>query len=62
MFGCVAYSHISDEKRGKLDDKLENCIYIGYSENFKTYRLYNLVSKKVIISRDVNFDKAKLWH
>lgn len=61
VFGCIAYSHISDEKRGKLDDKSEKCIFVGYSENSKAYRLYNPISKKVIISRDVKFDEAKLW-
>ena len=61
MFGCIAYSHNSDEKRGELDDKLEKCIFVGYSENSKAYRLYSPVSKKVIISRDVKFDEAKLW-
>jgi len=32
VFGCVAYAHVPKELRGKLDDKSEKCIFIGYSE------------------------------
>ena len=31
-FGCVAYAHILDHLRKKLDSKGEKCIFIGYSE------------------------------
>jgi hypothetical protein len=31
MFGCIAYVHVPDEKRSKLDPKAEKCIFIGYS-------------------------------
>jgi len=31
VFGCIAYVHVPDEKRSKLDPKVEKCIFIGYS-------------------------------
>jgi hypothetical protein len=31
VFGCIAYVHVPDEKRSKLDPKAEKCIFIGYS-------------------------------
>ena len=31
VFGCIAYVHIPDELRTKLDHKAEKCIFIGYS-------------------------------
>jgi len=31
MFGCIAYVHVPDEKRSKLDPKAEKYIFIGYS-------------------------------
>ncbi len=31
MFSCIAYVHVPDEKRSKLDLKAEKCIFIGYS-------------------------------
>jgi hypothetical protein len=31
VFGCIAYVHVPDEKRSKLDPKVDKCIFIGYS-------------------------------
>jgi hypothetical protein len=31
MFGCIAYVHVLDEKRSKLNPKVDKCIFIGYS-------------------------------
>ncbi|CAL8156615.1 unnamed protein product [Prunus armeniaca] len=56
VFGCIAYERIPDEKRKKLDDKGERCVFLGISEVSKAYKLFNHVSKKIIISRDVVFD------
>ncbi|CAL8078306.1 unnamed protein product [Prunus armeniaca] len=28
VFGCIAYAHIPDEKRKKLDDKSEKCVFL----------------------------------
>ena len=61
VFGCVAYSLVPAELRRKLDDKSEKCIFIGYSEESKAYRLYNPISKKLIISRDVRFEEEASW-
>ena len=61
VFGCVAYAHVPDQLRKKLDDKGEKCIFIGYSTNSKAYKLYNPETKKIIISRDVKFDEQGTW-
>ena len=61
VFGCVAYAHILDQKRTKLDDKGEKCIFLGVSEQLKAYKLYNPNTKKIIISHDVAFDEKQLW-
>jgi transposase InsO family protein len=37
VFGCIAYSHIPDEKRMKLDAKSRKCLFIGYSTESKGY-------------------------
>lgn len=55
IFGCVTYTHVPDEKRKKLDDKGMRCVFLGVSEESKDYRLYNLITKKIVISRDVIF-------
>ncbi|KAF7147957.1 hypothetical protein RHSIM_Rhsim03G0172600 [Rhododendron simsii] len=61
IFGCVAYAHIPDQKRKKLDDKGEKCIFLGVSDQSKAYKLYNPITKKILISRDVIFDEAQTW-
>lgn len=34
---------------------------MGYNENSKTYKLYNLIIEKIIISRDIIFVGEKLF-
>ncbi|KAG6528166.1 hypothetical protein ZIOFF_010316 [Zingiber officinale] len=57
VFGSVAYSLIPQANKNKFDDKSEKCIFIGYSERSKAYKLYNPKTKKIVISRDVLFDE-----
>jgi len=53
VFGSITYAHVPKAARSKLDDKAEKTIFIGYKHG--GYKLYNLMTKKVIISRDVTF-------
>jgi len=57
----IAYAHVPDVKRTKLDDKSMKCVFIGVSEECKAYMLYNLITKKIIISKDVLFDEENIW-
>ncbi|MCO5566386.1 hypothetical protein L7F22_020063 [Adiantum nelumboides] len=38
VFGCIAYMHVPDELRTKLDPKAEKCAFIGYSVEQKGYK------------------------
>jgi hypothetical protein len=58
MFGCIAYVHVPDEKRSKLDPKVEKCIFIGYSLEQKGYRCFNPSIQKLQVIRDVVFDEV----
>lgn len=62
IFGCVCYAQVPKEKRTKLEETSEKCIFIGYSSMSKGYRLYNLKTMKVIISRDVVFHEKASWN
>ena len=53
--------HVLDELRNKLDNKGEKCIFVGYSDQYKSYKLYNPSTKKVIINRDVQFIEEEAW-
>ena len=56
-FGTTVYAHIPKQKRQKLDQKAEKCLFVGYSENTKGYRVYNTQNKRVSIVRDLTFCK-----
>ncbi|GKB39874.1 retrovirus-related pol polyprotein from transposon TNT 1-94 [Tanacetum coccineum] len=47
VFGSVAYAHVPDQTRTKLDDKSKKYIFIGYDDKSKAFRLYDSVEKKV---------------
>ena len=55
VFGCDAYVHVPKEKRSKLDNKVEKCIFIGYKAGMKGYKLWNPITKKIVYSQDVVF-------
>ena len=39
VFGCDAYVHVPKQKRTKLDNKSERCIFIGYKDALKGYKI-----------------------
>jgi hypothetical protein len=57
VFGSIAWAHIPDEKRKALQPKSEKCIFVGYSEYVKGYRLIQPHCNEIIIRRDVKFDE-----
>ena len=42
VFGCDVYVHVPKEKRNKLDNKAEKCIFIGYKYVMKGYKIWIL--------------------
>ena len=59
VFGCNAYVHVPKEERGKLDSKSKKCIFVGYGNEMKGYRLFDTVRQKIIFSRDVVFNEQE---
>jgi hypothetical protein len=60
VFGSIAWAHIPDEKRKALQPKSEKCIFVGYSEDVKGYRVLQPHCNEIIIRRDVKFDENLL--
>jgi hypothetical protein len=60
VFGSKAWAHIPDEKRKALQPKSEKCIFFGYSEDVKGYRLLQPHCNEIILRRDVKFDENLL--
>ena len=59
IFGCICYAHVPAEKRTKLDEKSQKCVFLGYSDVTKVYRLLHVKTNKLVISRDVIFDEKR---
>ena len=55
VFRCKTYVHLPDQKRGTLDRNSVPCIFLGYPDNSKGYKLYNPESKQLLQSKDVMF-------
>jgi hypothetical protein len=39
--------------------KLKKCIFIGYKDGIKGYKIWSLVTKKIVYSQDVVFREVK---
>ncbi|KAJ3691578.1 hypothetical protein LUZ61_020742 [Rhynchospora tenuis] len=61
VFGSVAYAHIPNQRRTKLDDKSKKLIFIGYDERSKAYKLIDPATNKIHISRDVQVNEEGVW-
>ena len=49
------------EEQNLMTRERERVIFTGYDSSSKGYRLYNLNNKKMVVSRDVVFDKKVQW-
>ena len=65
---CDAWVHVPKADRQKLDPKTVLCIFLGYSQDDHNYRLYDVSTNKITISRrgdvrfdEKNFSQAKLF-
>jgi hypothetical protein len=60
-FGCPAYCHVND---CKLEPRSKKCIFLGYADGVKGYRLWcpDPKSHKFIVSRYVVFNESTMLH
>ena len=47
IFGFLTYSHVTFEKRKKLEATGERGIFVGYDETLKAFRIYLPTQRKV---------------
>ena len=57
IFGFPVYIHIPKEKRTKIEHLGNKGLFLRYSEQSKSYRIYIPGYHQIELSRDVTFDK-----
>ena len=55
QFGAKAFVLVPEQKRQKLDDRARELRLVGYEEGTKGYRLLDVTTDKIYVSRDVRF-------
>ncbi|RDY00668.1 hypothetical protein CR513_16121, partial [Mucuna pruriens] len=46
VFGCIAFVHVQNQHRNKLDPSVIMCVFLGYSTTQKGYKCYDPSSEK----------------
>ncbi|KAL5839724.1 hypothetical protein ACOSQ4_012332 [Xanthoceras sorbifolium] len=59
IFGSPVYVMYNAQETTKLDPKSRKCLFLGYADGVKGYRLWDPTAHKVIVSRDVIFMEDK---
>ena len=57
VFGCIAYAYVPAPQRGKLDNTSMKCVFVGYEESTRQYRVYDPIKKTVERSSHLEFDE-----
>ena len=60
IFGSRAWAHIPTDKRKALEPQSVECMFFGYPEGVKGYRLLDSHTGKFLVSRSVKFEEESL--
>jgi hypothetical protein len=54
-FGCIAYGHIPEATRDKVQPTGRKIIFVGYQPASRQYQLYDPLTENIIISSSPTF-------
>ncbi|GJZ57254.1 retrovirus-related pol polyprotein from transposon TNT 1-94 [Tanacetum coccineum] len=60
IFGSPVYVMYNTQETTKLDPKSRKCLFLGYIDRVKGYRLWDPTAHKVVVNRDVVFMEDKI--
>lgn len=55
VFGCLAFAHNPSRHTDKFSARGVPCVFIGYPATQKGYRLLNLLTNEVFVSKDIKW-------
>nr|GEV90989.1 putative ribonuclease H-like domain-containing protein [Tanacetum cinerariifolium] len=55
VFGCLVYFKNTNTKGDKFEDRGKPGVFLGYPPGTKGYKIFDLETRKIILSRNVNF-------
>ncbi|CEG42337.1 FOG: Transposon-encoded proteins with TYA, reverse transcriptase, integrase domains in various combinations [Plasmopara halstedii] len=60
VFDSHGYAHINDVKRPKLEPKSFKSMFLGYAENVKGYRVFDLKNAKINVNGSAKLDEREM--
>ena len=62
VFGCLCYPNINHTHLPKPSPRSSKCVFFGYPHDHRGYMCDDLDTRRIIISRNVNFDETSFLY
>ena len=57
IFGCLCYAYHNQRPKDKFEPRSRKCIFVGYPHGKKGWKVYDLETGNIFVSRDVVFNE-----